>query len=395
MKRERASPNVIAAFAGILLILASDARAVGQSGKGGGPRDSTITNSAWSGYGFQAPSGTTVSSVEGSWTVPKVNPSIVSSNSTAYAGFWVGIDGYGAGSTTVEQIGVDGDVSNGAVHYYAWYEMYPGPQTQLSLSIFPGDSISASVAYVSSNSYEVSITDTHNGSNHSYSQKVSPPQGSSPSRASAEWIAEAPSSAVTRNVLGLSEFGTVTFTGASATLSNGTSGPISTFSYDSFVMSATSSGLGATPSPLDPTGTSFTIATTWPGDVNSDGRVDINDLTIVLANYGKSSSMWWATGDMTGDGTVDINDLTLVLASYDTSLGTPALGARTVPEPTYTALWGGVVGWLGFAWWRRLSARKPPIQVGRPTNKWPGFFPMRPHVRKRSSAAYRYTDWVG
>ena len=53
-----------------------------------------------------------------------------------------------------------------------------------------------------------------------------------------------------------------------------------------------------------------------PGDANVDGKVDINDLTIVLANYNQTG-MTWAQGEFTGDGTVDINDLTIVLANYN------------------------------------------------------------------------------
>ena len=47
------------------------------------------------------------------------------------------------------------------------------------------------------------------------------------------------------------------------------------------------------------------------GDANGDGTVDINDLTIVLANYNQTTGMTWSTGDFIGDGTVDINDLTI------------------------------------------------------------------------------------
>ena len=46
-----------------------------------------------------------------------------------------------------------------------------------------------------------------------------------------------------------------------------------------------------------------------PGDANGDGRVDINDLTIVLSHFGQTG-MTWTQGEFTGDGTVDINDLT-------------------------------------------------------------------------------------
>ena len=52
-----------------------------------------------------------------------------------------------------------------------------------------------------------------------------------------------------------------------------------------------------------------------PGDANHDGKVDINDLTIVLAHYGQTGTTW-SQGEFTGDGTVDINDLTIVLAHY-------------------------------------------------------------------------------
>ena len=42
------------------------------------------------------------------------------------------------------------------------------------------------------------------------------------------------------------------------------------------------------------------LKTSLPGDANLDGRVDINDLTIVLANYGQTG-MEWAQGEFTGE----------------------------------------------------------------------------------------------
>ena len=64
----------------------------------------------------------------------------------------------------------------------------------------------------------------------------------------------------------------------------------------------------------------LTLPQALPGDANLDGKVDINDLTIVLANYGQTG-MTWTQGEFTGDGTVDINDLTIVLAHYGQSVG--------------------------------------------------------------------------
>ena len=90
-----------------------------------------------------------------------------------------------------------------------------------------------------------------------------------------------------------------------------------------------------------------------PGDANGDGTVDINDLTIVLANYGQTG-MTWSQGEFTGDGTVDINDLTIVLAHYGQSVGSFAAGTAAVPEPTALVLIGlGGLGMLGFVWRRQ------------------------------------------
>ena len=72
-----------------------------------------------------------------------------------------------------------------------------------------------------------------------------------------------------------------------------------------------------------------------PGDANGDGRVDINDLTVVLANYDQTG-MGWTQGDFTNDGTVDINDLTIVLANYNWTAA--SAGMVPVPEPASAVL---------------------------------------------------------
>ncbi len=83
-----------------------------------------------------------------------------------------------------------------------------------------------------------------------------------------------------------------------------------------------------------------------PGDANLDGRVDINDLTIVLSHYNQTG-MTWSTGDFTGDGRVDLNDLTIVLTNYNRTLGSPPSGMASVPEPaTAGLLAAGLTGLL-------------------------------------------------
>jgi hypothetical protein len=49
-----------------------------------------------------------------------------------------------------------------------------------------------------------------------------------------------------------------------------------------------------------------------PGDVNHDGKVGVVDLSVVLSNYGKSTT----TGDCSGDGKVTVIDLSIVLNNY-------------------------------------------------------------------------------
>ncbi len=58
---------------------------------------------------------------------------------------------------------------------------------------------------------------------------------------------------------------------------------------------------------------------TLSGDADSDGRVDLLDLSILGTFYGQSGRTW-AQGDFTGDGRVDLNDLTVLGTYYGSSL---------------------------------------------------------------------------
>ena len=100
---------------------------------------------------------------------------------------------------------------------------------------------------------------------------------------------------------------------------------------------------------------SMVLKPTIPGDANLDGKVDVNDLTIVLSNFGQTAGMDWSTGDFNGDGRVDVNDLTTVLSHFGSSARSSA-GMASVPEPSAVLLIGaGVVGLSGYFCRRRRT----------------------------------------
>lgn len=216
-----------------LVILTLLALSVSGSGAGGAgatistsaaPRaiSSNLTSSNWAGYAaLESLHGTvgSVSEVQGTWTEPTAN---CTSGRTTYASFWVGIDGYS--SSTVEQTGTDSDCSGSTAHYYAWYEFYPANSVTIStITVHPGDTITAKVAYLpSTGKFRVTLTD----GSHTFTTtgKVTGAK-----RSSAEWIAETPEVCTSSCALSeLSKFGTVHFRDCRATI-NGTSGAISAF----------------------------------------------------------------------------------------------------------------------------------------------------------------------
>lgn len=213
--------------------------------------ESTSTN--WSGYAVQtslaSPAQNVVSDVQGSWTVPTVTGP---RHGSYYSSDWVGIDGYS--SPSVEQIGTDSDWINGKPNYYAWYEMYPQPSYLIkAITVQPGDVINAEVSY-SGGSFTLYIKDQTNGASFTTTLANTTAQ-----RSSAEWVVEAPSS-FSGKVLPLADFGTVTFTGASATIGSHT-GPITDTAWqnDPMTMVTSSGTVKAQPTLLSPS--SFSV--TW------------------------------------------------------------------------------------------------------------------------------------
>jgi Peptidase A4 family len=222
----------------------------------------------WAGYVANATGSSQFSRVSGSWVQPSANTSA----GDGYSAFWVGLGGAGQSqSQSLEQVGTQANVVGGQTVYYAWYELLPAAPVKLSMPIHPGDHISASVS-VNGTNVTISLSDQTTGS--SYNNTF---QMSNPDTSSAEWIAEAPSTASgdgSLQPLPLADFGTVGFSNATAT-AGGHTGSISDSSWsDQAVQLSGSSTAAAQPSTLSSDGSSFSVS--WqsansPASVSTGG----------------------------------------------------------------------------------------------------------------------------
>jgi len=189
----------------------------------------------WSGY--VSGSGT-FTSIAGSWTVP--NPTATSSTTYSADAAWIGIGG--VSSSDLIQVGTADTIApNGSVTISAFYELLPYNASYItSLNVSPGDAMTASIKEISTNVWTITITDTTTGQ--SYSTNVN----YSSSHSTADWIEEAPSTTGGR-VMPLANFGSVSFTNASATL-NGVATGMSTMGLSSITMTDSRGNIIATPS---------------------------------------------------------------------------------------------------------------------------------------------------
>jgi hypothetical protein len=135
-------------------------------------------SSNWSGY---AKTGS-YSRASGAWVVP----SVASSRKATYSSQWVGIDGFN--NNSLIQTGTEADYYNGSAHYGAWWEILPAAETVIpSITVHPGDHMTASVTKGSGSSWTITISDTTRGTSFTTVKSYTGPG------TSAEWIEEAPS----------------------------------------------------------------------------------------------------------------------------------------------------------------------------------------------------------
>jgi hypothetical protein len=151
-------------------------------------------------------------SVYGEWTVPSVVPPS-SGDGDWWSLAWIGVDGYN--SNDVMQVGTGQHVkrSGGKVtlEYFAWVEWYTYSWQTVSLTVNPGDSISANIANmgVQNGVLQASGRITNVTTGQTTAVAVSAPPGTIFQGNVAEWIMERPSF---NNVLAtLPRFGAVAF----------------------------------------------------------------------------------------------------------------------------------------------------------------------------------------
>jgi len=242
----------VAAVATMLAVMGVGSMAHAASPAHYGRVDATVTHTSslnWAGYA-DAAGANAVTYVAGSWVQPPVT---CPSRGTQYAAFWVGIDGYN--SNTVEQTGTLAICSSGHASYSAWWELYPlnSIQTIGSMTVHAGDSFSASVTY-STSGFTMAIKDQTNGQSYSTTGTQS-----GTSRSSSECVAERPSSG--NSLTALANFGTMTFSSCTSTISGTTVGIGAYASVDAITMVNSRGATLAVPSATTNSGQTFSV--TW------------------------------------------------------------------------------------------------------------------------------------
>jgi hypothetical protein len=181
------------------------------------PRHGGTTDSLnWSGYAV-TPSGGNVTAVSSAFTVPQAG-----AVPPGFAATWTGIGGYNTSDLIQAGTAEQSAPSNPILgpQYYAWYELLPASETQISgcngdpnCTVTPGDNVTVNISQVSGNTWSISMT---NAGHWTWSKNVT----YSSSESSGEWILEAPTlvAQTTLANVGTVHFGpTSTYTAGGAT----------------------------------------------------------------------------------------------------------------------------------------------------------------------------------
>jgi hypothetical protein len=189
---------------------------------------------------------------------------VAASRAVGVGATWVGIGG--VDSRDLIQAGTqDTGSGDGDSQYQAWIEMLPRASQQIALAVAPGDSVTVSIAETRRGSGAWHIAITNNMTAAMYQTDV---QYRS-SESSVEWIEEAPSGQ--HGVLPLDDFGTVSFTGATAT-QNGENVTLAQLAASPITVLNASKQPLAVPSAIGSDGESFTVTRTASAATSTTGH---------------------------------------------------------------------------------------------------------------------------
>ncbi|TVY30315.1 Aspergillopepsin-2 [Lachnellula hyalina] len=163
-----------------------------------------------------------VTAVQGSFTVPKpILPPRGNSNDQYCGAAWVGIDGDTCTSSLI-QTGVFWCIHHGIVTYEAWYEYIPAASIAYSgISVGAGDVITVAVTRNGFNGGVATLENTSSGQ--SASHTFTSDRDGNLCGQDAEWIVEDFSS--NGGLVPFANFGTITFTEATAVVNGETVSP--------------------------------------------------------------------------------------------------------------------------------------------------------------------------
>jgi polyhydroxybutyrate depolymerase len=107
------------------------------------------------------------------------------------------------------------------------------------------------------------------------------------------------------------------------------------------------------------TADSILLKYTYYGDVDLNGQVDADDLTVFANNFGRATGAVQTDGDLDFDGAVDADDLTAFANNLGKALDIPLIfsSVKAIPEPTSLAVAGlgtmSILGAIAVRRWRR------------------------------------------
>ncbi len=164
--------------------------------------NATVTSLNWSGYADLPASGQSITGVSGHWVVPAAGLA-----PPGFSAMWTGIGGYN--TSDLIQAGTSQDtLPVGGPQYFAWYEILPASETQLTgcsgdanCTVTPGDVMSVDIHNTGGNTWQISMADSGKWT---YANTLT----YASTESSAEWILEAPT-LVAQTVL--ANVGTTTF----------------------------------------------------------------------------------------------------------------------------------------------------------------------------------------